>query len=215
MKQVVVPLYPGAFSAFGALLADTRFDYTQTRWMRMSRLDVETAGEVFAALEQRAADDFRAEGFSEAPQLVRSIDMRYVGQNWELNVPMPGGTLTSDDFAAAAKLFEEEHERFYGYSIPGEELEMLTFNVAAVGTRHAIDLPKLEAGGTPEPVARRAVIFGVEDGPVETAVYRRDDFGAGTEITGPAVIGQTDATTLLPPGTSARVDDYGNLVITV
>ncbi len=57
--------------------------------------------EVFGALEQRAADDFRAEGFAEAPQLVRSIDMRYVGQNWELNVPMPGGELTADDFAAA------------------------------------------------------------------------------------------------------------------
>ena len=94
-----MPLYPGAFSAFGALLADTRFDYTQTRWMRMSRLDVDAAREVFAALEQRAAEDFRAEGFSEAPQLVRSIDMRYVGQNWELNVSMPGGELTADDFA--------------------------------------------------------------------------------------------------------------------
>ena len=57
--------------------------------------------------------------------------------------------------------------------------------------------------------------FGVEDGPVETAVYRRDDFGAGAEIAGPAVIGQVDATTLLPPGASARVDDYGNLVITI
>jgi N-methylhydantoinase A len=215
MKQVVVPLYPGAFSAFGALLADTRFDYTQTRWMRMSQLDVQAAGEVFAALEQRAADDFKAEGFSEAPQLVRSIDMRYVGQNWELNVSMPGGDLSPDDFAAAEKLFEEEHERFYGYSIPGEELEMLTFNVAAVGTRHSIELPRLEPGGTPEPVARRPVTFGVEDGPVETAVYRRDDFGAGAEISGPAVIGQNDATTLLPPGATARVDDYGNLVITV
>jgi len=215
MKQVVVPLYPGAFSAFGALLADTRFDYTQTRWMRMSRLDVEAARDVFAALEQRAADDFRAEGFSEAPQLVRSIDMRYVGQNWELNVAMPGGELTADDFAAATELFEAEHERFYGYSIPGEELEMLTFNVAAVGTRHTVELPRLERGGRPEPVARRPVTFGVEDGPVETAVYRRDDFGAGAEVAGPAVIGQVDATTLLPPGASARVDDYGNLVIAI
>ncbi len=92
---------------------------------------------------------------------------------------------------------------------------MLTFNVAAVGTRHAVELPRLERGGRPEPVARRPVTFGVEDGPVETAVYRRDDFGAGVEIAGPAVIGQVDATTLLPPGASARVDDYGNLVIAV
>jgi N-methylhydantoinase A len=215
ITRIVVPLYPGAFSALGALLADTRFDYTQTRWMRMSQLDVEEAREVFTGLETRAAQDFRAEGFSEAPRLVRSIDMRYVGQNWELNVPMPGGTLTLDDFTAAARVFEEEHERFYGYSIPGEELEMLTFSVAAVGTRHAIELPTLDSGGTPEPVARRQVVFGVEDGPVETAVYRRDDFGAGTEIDGPAVIGQADATTLLPPGATARVDGHGNLVVEI
>ena len=83
---------------------------------------------------------------------------------------------------------------------------MLTFNVAAVGTRHAIELPRIEPGGTPEPMLRRPVTFGVEDGPVETPVYRRDDFGAGAEIAGPAVIGQVDATTLLPPGSSARVD---------
>jgi N-methylhydantoinase A len=215
MPKVLVPLYPGAFSAFGALLADTRFDYTQTRWMRMSHLDVDAAAEVFAALERRAAADFRAEGFAEVPQLVRSIDMRYVGQNWELNVPMPGGELSRADFEAAVTLFEQEHERFYGYSIPGEELEMLTFNVAAVGTRHAIELPRIAAGGTPEPMLRRPVTFGVEDGPVDTPVYRRDDLGAGVEIAGPAVIGQVDATTLLPPGSSARVDDHGNLIVTV
>ncbi len=83
---------------------------------------------------------------------------------------------------------------------------MLTFNVAAVGTRHA-DRAAAHRGrrAAPEPVARRPVTFGVEDGPVETAVYRRDDFGAGAEIAGPAVIGQVDATTLLPPGaTRAR-----------
>jgi N-methylhydantoinase A len=215
MPQVLIPLYPGAFSAFGALLADTRFDYTQTRWMRMSHLDVDAVADVFGALEVRAASDFRSEGFAEVPRLVRSIDMRYVGQNWELSVAMPGGALTSEDFASAATLFEQEHERFYGYSIPGEELEMLTFNVAAVGTRHAVELPKIPQGDTPAPVVTRPVTFGVGDGPVQTPVYRRSDFGAGAEIAGPAVIGQVDATTLLPPGSSARVDEYGNLMITV
>jgi N-methylhydantoinase A len=215
ISQVLIPLYPGAFSAFGALLADTRFDYTQTRWMRMRHLDVGVANEVFDSLETRAADDFRREGFDEAPQLVRSIDVRYVGQNWELNVPMPGGPLSTDDFERAAGVFEQEHERFYGYSIPGEELEILTFNVAAVGTRHAVELPRLQAGVAPEPIVRRGVVFHAEEGPVETAVYRRDDLLAGATIEGPAVVGQVDATTLLPPGSSARVDDYGNLIISV
>ncbi|MFN8186080.1 MAG: hydantoinase/oxoprolinase family protein [Gaiellales bacterium] len=213
--QVLVPRYPGAFSAFGALLADTRFDYTRTNWMRMRFLDVERANEIFAGLERQAAEDFRREGLTESPRLVRSVDMRYVGQNWELTVAMPGGELTGADFERAASLFEAEHERFYGYSIPGEELELLTFDVAAVGTRHTVELPRLEPGPVPAPIDRRGVIFRADDGPVETAVYRRESFPSGIELEGPAIIGQVDATTLVPPGAVARVDEYANLLITV
>jgi len=215
ISRVLIPVYPGAFSAFGALLADTRFDYTQTRRMRMRDLDIDAVNDVLQGLETRAARDFRHEGFVEAPRLVRSVDVRYVGQNWELNVPLPGGELTDGDIAAGAKSFEDEHERFYGYSIPGEELELLTFNVAAVGTRHSVELPKLAGGPQPEPIDRRPVVFMADDGAVETAVYDRSSFRAGTEIAGPAVVGQVDATTLLPPGSVGRVDEYGNLTITV
>jgi len=215
IQTVLVPRYPGAFSAFGALLADTRFDYTQTSWMRLRQLDLARANELFAALERRALEDFRREGFTEAPRLVRSIDVRYVGQNWELTVAMPGGELTRADFEQAAETFGEEHERFYGYSIPGEELELLTFNVAAVGTRHTVELPRIETGSLPDPIARRPVIFTAEDGPVETAVYRRESLPAGVELEGPAIVGQVDATTLLPPGAVARIDEHANLLITV
>ena len=213
--KVLVPTYPGAFSAFGALLADTRFDYTQTHWMRMRYLDTAKANELFASLEQQALEDFRHEGFDEVPQLLRSIDVRYVGQNWELNVPMPAGEVGEADFDAAAKLFEQEHERFYGYTIQGEELELLTFNVAAVGTRHSVELPRLAAGTAPEPLERRGVVFDATSGPVETAVYDRDALVAGIEIEGPAIVGQVDATTLLPPESLARVDEYGNLLVEV
>jgi N-methylhydantoinase A len=215
IQSVLVPRYPGAFSAFGALLADTRFDYTQTAWMRLRQLDLERANELFAALERHALDDFRREGFTEAPRLVRSIDVRYVGQNWELTVSMPGGELARSDFEQAAQTFGEEHERFYGYSIPGEELELLTFNVAAVGTRHTVELPRIETGPAPDPIARRPVVFRADDGPVETAVYRRESLPAGVELAGPAIVGQVDATTLLPPGAVARVDTHANLIIEV
>ena len=92
---------------------------------------------------------------------------------------------------------------------------MLTFTVAAVGTRHPIELPRIAPGRVPEPVARHGVIFSAGDGPVETAVYRREDFPAGIQIEGPAIVGQVDATTLVPPGAVARVDELANLLITV
>jgi N-methylhydantoinase A len=213
--HVLVPGYPGAFSAFGALLADTRFDYSQTLWMRLRSLDLERINGLYATLEHHALEDFRREGFSEAPRLLRSIDMRYVGQNWELTVTMPGGELTRRDFDRAAREFEAEHDRFYGYSIPGEELEMLTFNVAAVGTRHTIELPRIKAGPAPDPVARRGVVFAPDEGAVETAIYRRESFPAGIMIEGPAIIAQVDATTLVPPAAVAEVDEFSNLLITV
>jgi N-methylhydantoinase A len=215
IRQVLIPRYPGAFSAFGALLADTRFDYTRTSWMRLRFLDLARANELFTGLERQALEDFRREGFDEVPRLVRSIDVRYVGQNWELTVAMPGGELGREDFEQAASLFEQEHERFYGYSIPGEELELLTFNVAAVGSRHAVEFPRLEPGPAPEPIDRRPVVFRADEGAVETAIYRREAFPAGVVIEGPAIVGQVDATTLVPPGTSARVDEHGNLLIAV
>jgi N-methylhydantoinase A len=213
--QVLVPRYPGAFSAFGALLADTRFDYTRTSWMRLRFLDVDRANSIFSELERKALDDFEREGFTEPPRLLRAIEVRYVGQNWELAVELPGGELTVEDFARATELFQAEHERFYGYSIPGEELEVLTFNVAAVGSRYAIELSTIEPGPMPEPVDIRGVVFDAASGPVETAVYRRETMPAGCSIEGPAVVGQVDATTLLPPGSTGRVDSYGNLLVTV
>lgn len=213
--QVLVPVYPGAFSAFGALLADTRFDYTQTHWMRMRYLDVGKLNELFGNVERRALDDFRREGFGEAPRLLRSVDLRYVGQNWELSVALPGDELTEADFEKAALLFAAEHERFYGYSIPGEELELLAVNVAAVGSRHEIELPKIGAGTARDPIDRRGVVFDASEGRLDTAVYSRDDFPAAATIDGPAIVGQNDATTLIPPGSTAQVDDYGNLLITV
>ena len=215
IHRVLIPRYPGAFSALGALLADTRFDYTRTAWMRLRFLDLERANALFAELERQALEDFRREGFDEVPSLQRSVDLRYVGQNWELTVSVPGGTLAREDFERAAALFEAEHERFYGYSIPGEELELLTFNVAAVGARHAVDFPRIEPGAVPAPLARRPVVFSAGEGPVETAVHRREALPAGAELTGPAIVGQLDATTLLPPGSVARVDEYGNLLIEV
>ncbi len=213
--QVLIPVYPGAFSAFGALMADARFDYSQTMWQRIRYLDITKINDVFTGMERRAVEDFKREGFAEAPLLVREIEMRYVGQNWELAVSMPGGKLTVANFEEGARLFEREHEAFYGYSLPGEELELLTFKVTALGTRAQVELPKLAKGPAPEPVDRRPVTFNADEGSVDTAIYHRDHFPAGAEISGPAVVCQTDSTILLPPGSVARVEDYGNILIKV
>ena len=215
MQSVVVPRYPGAFSALGALLADARFDYATTYWMRMRHLDLDRVNQIFEALERQAAGEFVAEGFSEPPLVRRAVDLRYVGQNWELSLELPAESLTREDFTDVEERFAAEHERFYGYHLPGEELEILTFKLAALGTRHELELPRVAEGPAPEPIARRAVVFSGDDAPVDTPLYRREELPAEFTIAGPALIGQIDATTLLPPGSEARVDEYGNLHVTI
>jgi N-methylhydantoinase A len=213
--KVLIPLQPGAFSAFGALLADTRFDYSKTNWMRMRNLDLDQVNAIFSELETQAADDFRAEGFGAAPLLSRSVDLRYVGQNWELNVELPGGTLTAADMGRAIQHFHDTHERVYGYALEGEELEILTFLVTAVGTRHEIDLPTIAEGPLPDPIGTKQVFFRGSTEAVDTPLYRRHDLPAGAELSGPALVGQLDSTTLLPPGSTTSIDKYGNLHIVV
>lgn len=215
MQSVVVPRYPGAFSALGALLADARFDYATTYWMRMRHLDLDRVNRIFEALERQATGEFVAEGFSEPPLVRRAVDLRYVGQNWELSLELPAESLTREDFTDVEERFAAEHERFYGYHLPGEELEILTFKLAALGTRHELELPRVAEGPAPEPIARRAVVFSGDDAPVDTPLYRREELPAEFTIAGPALIGQIDATTLLPPGSEARVDEYGNLHVTI
>ena len=140
--------------------------------------------------------------------------MRYVGQSWELDVALPGGTLTAEDFADAVARFDAEHERFYGYANAGEECELLHFNLTATATHDEVALPKIGPAPDPVPLARRDVFFGAgEANPVPTPVYRREELGIGAVLEGPAIIGQLDSTTLVPPAATATVDAFGNLLI--
>jgi N-methylhydantoinase A len=214
IERILVPRYPGAFSALGALISDTRFDYRQTSWMRPQTLDIERANAIFADLERKAALDFRREGFLDAPLVERSVEMRYVGQNFELAVTMPLGQLTRRDFAHAVARFHSEHEHLYGYAIDNEECEVLNFNLRAIGTQERVPLPRVEPSGTAVPVGETPVSFSGLDRPIPALLYEREELGAGSVLEGPAIVGQLDATTVIEPGARAVVDEYGNLLIT-
>jgi N-methylhydantoinase A len=130
-------------------------------------------------------------------------------------VRLPGGELRIEDLVQATEHFAAEHERFYGYHLPGEELEILTFKISAVGTRHDLAVPHLAEGPMPDPIGTRAVVFSDSTEAVDTPLYDREILPAKATISGPALLGQTDSTTLLPPGSTARVDEHANLHITI
>jgi N-methylhydantoinase A len=213
--RILIPRDPGTFSAFGMLVTDVH----QTRsFTQITRLDAAKPAElerIFARMEQSALADLMEEQFPLVQlSTLRSAGMRYRGQSYEVSVPV--SDLHSDaDLAALAKRFHEAHRRRYGHMAESEAVEIVNFQVTAVG---AIPKPQFSAvpasapSQPPTPHETRTVYFS----PIETAqvpVFRRSALAAETMIKGPAVIEEKTSTTLLYPGQRATIDGYLNIEI--
>ena len=214
IRRVIVPPNAGLASAFGNLLVDLRVDRSETHAYRTNQLDVARVDERFISLTEEALQELRTEGFTGTPLVVRSISMRYMGQNYEQDVPVPAGPITDTTIADVCDRFHQQHNSFYGYSIPGEIMELIHFNVSVIGETTKAALPLLDSPSTSDPDARtvREVYFG-EKGYVECPVYRREDLFADAAIRGPAIIEDEDSTVVVPEGGRLTVSDRGLLII--
>jgi len=212
LRAVVVPRNPGNLSAFGLLTVDVKNDYVQTYVSRHANLDVDAVRAHFDELTRRAAEALDAEGFPRDRHVyVRSADLRYYGQAFEVRVPV-GDDLDPD---AVVEAFHDAHERLYGYCFrdkPEQQVEWVNLRVTGVGPIRRPTLPELDDGPAATPTYR-SVCFGGEEY-VETPIYWRDDLRPGAVIEGPAVIEEYGATVPLHPGFTATVDRFGNLVVT-
>jgi N-methylhydantoinase A len=207
IKQCVVPLAPGVNSAIGLLMSNLREDRTRTH---VVPLDGEHLGEV-AALFDELASEATQRMTLKAGRIRRTLGMRYLGQRYEIPVPVADGKLNVETIA---RDFHAAHEKMYGYQRPGEPVQIASVWASAEVDIQAIELPKVEpATHDPQPIATRRAIFRGEAH--DTPIYHRDALGAGAKLIGPAVIEQLDSTTVLWPDQSLVVDDYGQLVIRV
>jgi len=204
MGEVIVPPHPGLTSAFGALAADVRVDKRATRFHRSDLADAAGIDAILSRLQREAVAETREQGFAGEPLVQRSISMRYAGQNYEQDVPVPPGPVTDDALKALLDDFGTAHRRFYGYHFPGEVVELIHFNVTAIGATAAPALPALASGPPPEPRERRAVRIGAGAHP-DCPVYRRDALPAGCTLTGPLIVEELDSTTLVPAGHTLSV----------
>jgi N-methylhydantoinase A len=203
LPAVVVPRDPGNLSAFGLLTVDVKNDYVQTYVGQHSIVDV------YDELQRKAAAALRAEGFpDERHAYLRSADLRYYGQAFEVRVPLG----VSPDATVAA--FHDAHERLYGYCFrdrPEQRVEWVNLRVTGVGPIRRPDLRAAPAVA-PVPPGLRQVSF-VEEYQ-DTPVHRRADLSPGDVIAGPAVIEEYGSTVPLHPRFAATVDRLGNLVVT-
>lgn len=217
MTRVIVPLTPGILCATGLLLTDLRADFAGSL---MRQLDAGAAGPLeraFAALERQAEAWFRDERIDPADRaLARSIDVRYLGQNYEIAVQVPDGPIGPATLETVAARFAAEHERLYGFSAEGEPVQLVTCRAGATGrVRKAAFRPQPDAGPDPSPaLAGRRQVWMPEYGDfVDCPVYDRARLEAGNRIAGPAIVEQMDTTTVVLPGMTATVEPYLNLIL--
>jgi len=201
VPRVLVPALPGALSAVGILLADTMREYSRTV-MQTVDAELETA---FTELEKLGFAEFVTEGLH--GESFRSVDLRYTGQGYELNIPYGAGM---------ADAFHTLHKRRYGFANESRPLEIVNIRVRLVAAGEPFEAPQqelIEGDGAAALAGSRSVYF---DGiPHETRLYERDLLHAGDVFSGPAIISEYSSATILPPGDVLRVDTFGNLVIEV
>jgi N-methylhydantoinase A len=206
---VVVPRDPGNLSAFGLLTVDVKNDYVQTYVTRHAALDTGVVAGHFDVLTDRAAGALRGEGFPAAEhRFVRTADLRYYGQAFEVRVP--AGRIPDEAVAA----FHDAHEQLYGYCFrdrPEQQVEWVNLRVTGIGPIRRPALRPLPSLSRPTPAAR-PVLFDRDY--VDTPVWWRPDLGPGDTVSGPAIIEEYGSTVPLHPGFTATVDPVGNLVIT-
>jgi N-methylhydantoinase A len=208
VPHVIVPAFPGALSALGILWSDVVKDYSRTVLWRVSReVPIAKLNQEFALLERMARKDIAREKWDGAPRFIRTVDLRYRGQGYELN--LPAGTNVLHDF-------EEEHKRRYGYTHANREIEIVTLRLRAV-LRSSSRLRTQRAQGSPRrgeaAVGEAATVF---DGQKLSAkVYERERLAVDKSYRGPAIVTEYSATTVIPPGKRFRIDDASNLIIEV
>jgi len=213
--RMLIPRDPGTFSAFGMLVTDVHQGRSFTR---ITRLDEATPAElekIFAAMEQAALADLVQENFApERLSALRSAGMRYRGQSYEVSVPV-AALKTDADIAALRARFHDAHRRRYGHMAEAETVEVVNYQVIAVGQipKPQFHKPAVPGGAQlPRPQNMRTAYFSATE-PVQVPVYRRSVLPPGAAMAGPAVIEEKTSTIVLYPGQRGEIDDYLNMEV--
>lgn len=215
IKEVIVPWAPGTFSAWGMLQTNVRHDLTQTFYQTMERTGFEELDALYSNLEEQGRDILKSEDVPEDQMgFLRTADMRYVGQEYSVNVQVSEeGAAAMQDLDRITSQFHNAYKTRYGHSTPGAPIEFVNLRVAAFGK-----LIRRTAGFRPGnghqqyQTGTQEIIF---DGKAQPAsIYRRDLLPHGVAFSGPFVVEEETATTVVPPGWEARVDEPGNIIIT-
>jgi N-methylhydantoinase A len=214
LRAALVPRHPGNVSAFGLLTVDLKNDYVATAVQRDDRLELSAVEQTYARLEDQARDSLGGQDV----QVVRSADLRYFGQAWEVRVEVPDGAFHRVAADLAVERFHAAHARTYGYSYrdaPDQAVEWVNLRVTGIQPLERPALRRLDrplVGGIDRALSgTRSVWF--DDAWRDTPLYAREKLQPGDCVPGPAIIEEFGSTTVVLPRLHASVDDFGNLLL--
>ena len=220
VPTVLVPPNPGNVSAFGLLTVDVKNDNVQTHVALADALEPADVARIVDDLTGQATAALAREGFAPGEhRFVRTADVRYFGQAFEVRVPVPDGPITTSTLDAVAESFHAAHRGLYGYDFagdPDQQVEWVNLRVSGIGPIRRPDIPRHALVDDPAvtEASRRPVCFDAAGGFVDTPVYRRADLVPGSGIDGPAIVEEFGSTVPLHPGFTARVDEFLNIIVT-
>jgi N-methylhydantoinase A len=217
VASTLIPPSPGTTSALGLLVTDLKHDYATTLMQRADRLEVAAVEAAWRKLEAEGRSALIREGMAaEDISILRQVDMRYVGQSFELGIPLPNGPLHEAAVTQVSQLFHREHDRAYGYCALEEPVEWVNLRLTALGRIAKPPLRQLASREREVKAAQKAtrsVYFAESKGYVACPIYDRYRLGAGCVLEGPATVEELDSTTVIHPGYRTVVDRFGNLAV--
>jgi N-methylhydantoinase A len=223
IPQVLVPPAPGILCAMGILMSDLRHDLIETCVQPLAKMNKDDLAGLFKPLLEKAGLLLEKDGVpAKHRQFTTILDMRYIGQSYELMIPLI--SLDDTDSEHIAKIFHNAHQQKFDHADETAPIEVVNLRVLAVGRREPFALPRLEEGGrSPQASAQRSVrsVFFSTDNTADDGMWHdcpvwwRDDLLAGNRIEGPAVIEEISSTTLLRPDDHAELDPFGNIIINI
>jgi N-methylhydantoinase A len=210
IPTVIVPRFPSHFSALGMLMADERHDFSRTFYAELNDADFTALARIDAEMVEEAKRVLTSK--SQAFQLY--FDLRYVGQEFALSVPVSDRALAAADRREIRTAFDTLHEHRYAHHSTEEPVEIINLRLVARGRRAKLSLPPLPREGSATAREHRMVAF-ASGGPVSSPVYARDELPAGAKLAGPALVSEYGSTTVVFPGDRLVVAPTGELIITV
>jgi N-methylhydantoinase A len=215
IRKVLIPPSPGTLCSLGLLMADTKFDLSQTKIMAGNSSNLREMRRQFAELVEAGTALLDREKIPQERRcFTGSVDIRYVRQNFEINIPVPEGEMDEKKLDQVIAAFHKEHKRSYGYCNEKVPVQLINFRISAIGIIDKpglSEVPRVRGVSAPEPFEKRRVLFLDQTEYIEIGVYSRSDFKPGSSLEGPVILEQMDSTLVVPPNWKLNADNYENL----